>query len=991
MAMITAFDRLFCGMDSFMRSLSDCFGATVEHNCMLETSYSDTALSTNNSSLATLLEYEGALSQIGKTEYENIINGLNLSLGSIFKKPGRQLQVVYHYDPDSIGKEAEKIFRPARVTARNQKLDLDELLDDWQKTVSTHCAVEKCYLAAWTQPHILSASERRKAYRKMNKTCANTPSAPGKQQAGMLMGDIRHEHEGFIELLMDSFKDQDLILRVMDTHEALWNIRHMICPEFTGPDWRALLPGDSPPRKYSDPGEKEYAGLLYPSIAGQLFPREAESIDRSTIRIGDTLHRPLIVNLPPQNPKPFQRLFRFLAGKRIAYRCAFLIAPDGLSGLWFKNLLCGLLAISNSENKKFKNAYDELHEAALNGETIVTLKLCFDTWVNANQPDALEKLSSNASILAGAIQAWGTCDATESIGDPLLGVCATIPGLMDTSPAPASAPPLRDVIGMIPMRPLSVWKDGSLLLRTPDGKLMPYAPMSSRQTAWIDIGVGPQGVGKSIALSVINLAFCLQPGLQELPWCSILDIGPSSSGLINLIKAALPPGLQYLAGYHRLRMEPRYAINTFDTPLGCRKPLPSHINFLVNLLSLFATPLNESAPREGVTGLARMGIERAYDMLSDHAMPKTYSPVVDQQVTAVVDKLNLRVDENTTWWEIVDDLFDAGCIHEAIRAQRYAVPLLSDINSACHQSEDIQKMYPEIVGSFTRSLSEAIVAYPILKEPTRFDIGDTRLISLDLDEVAPRGGGAAGDRQTAVMYMLGRHVVASRFFQVPADLNLMPERYRQYHSRQIEEMRRSPKRLCCDEVHRVTGNQAVANQFVADLETSSRESRKRNLSIGLYSQHINDYPEIITELATSIVALGVGTQQNARQIAERFGFNDALVNSLQNLGKPGPKGANLVAMFKTAKGSISQTLTNTVAPQALWAFSSTEEDMDIRNMLYERIGIKKALRVLARHWPGGIKAEIERRKIIQEETGGGEKSNIYYQLVEEMVAASRLL
>ena len=54
----------------------------------------------------------------------------------------------------------------------------------------------------------------------------------------------------------------------------------------------------------------------------------------------------------------------------------------------------------------------------------------------------------------------------------------------------------------------------------------------------------------------------------------------------------MPEGKKHLAAYHRLRMTPDYAVNPFDTPLGNRKPLPSHKAFLVNLLSLLATPLD---------------------------------------------------------------------------------------------------------------------------------------------------------------------------------------------------------------------------------------------------------------------------------------------------------------------------------------------------------------------------------------------------------------
>lgn len=981
-------DKIFTAFDGFCRGMCDWLGKTVDHNCMIETA-DIAALSANNGSLMTLMDYQGAISQIGEEEFDRIVTGLNTQLSSVFSKPGRMLQIAYHYDPNQIDAEVERILKPSMRTAKNIQLSIEEIIKDQADTVSQYCAVERCFMAVWTKPKVLPPTERKRAMKKRDKRSTQIPTAMDKQSVMSVLKEIRHEHEGLVSLLIRSFKDHGLVLRPYGNHEALWWLRRLTCPEFTSSNWRALLPGDPIPKIYPDSGRPDYYGLLYPSIASQLFPREGEAIDRVTVKIGDILHRPLIVTLPAQHPKPFQVLFRHLTEKKIPYRMIMNIEPEGLAGLSFKSILATLLAFTASDNKRFNDAVAALREASLHGVTDVKLSFVFDTWVRTSgdvDAEDLDKLGSQASILAGAIQAWGTCDVTESVGDPLLGVCASIPGLMDRSPAPQAAAPLIDVIKMIPMRPVSIWSDGSFLLRTPDGKPMPYSPLSSKQASWNEIGAAPMGAGKSVFLSSLNFAFILQAGLDEMPWVSNLDIGPSSSGLIALIKESVPLNMRHMAAYHRIRMEPRFAVNPFDTPLGCRKVLPNQISFLVNLLSLFATPMDKTAPGEGIPGLARMSVERCYNLLSDEITPKIYTPNTDDDVSEMVAKLNLRVDKDTTWWEIVDALFDAGYPHKAARAQRYAVPLLSDIISVCHQSKDIRQLYgDEKINSFCRSLAEAIQAYPILKEPTRFDISDTRIVSLDLDEVAPRGG-AVADRQTAVMYMIGRHIVASKFFVMPEDVRSMPVRYREYQSENIEKIRRAAKRFTCDEVHRVTKNEAVVNQFVGDLETAGREARKWNLSIGLYSQHFDDVPEILRELATTVIVLGVGTIKAANKICEDFGFNDLMKHTMQNLGKPDGRGANFVALFKTSHGNLYLTLTNTISKLALWAFSSTSEDRTVRDALYETIGVKKTLKVLAKYWPGGVKQEVERRKLLFEEKGFDQMTkNVEEQLIEELL------
>ena len=81
------------------------------------------------------------------------------------------------------------------------------------------------------------------------------------------------------------------------------------------------------------------------------------------------------------------------------------------------------------------------------------------------------------------------------------------------------------------------------------------------------------------------------------------------------------------------------------------------------------------------------------------------------------------------------------------------------------------------------------------------------------------------------------------------------------------------------------------------------------------------------------------------------------------MGKPGKAGSNLVALFRTGSGMSQLVLSLTIGGQSLWAFSTTTEDVTIRNHLYQRLGPSEALRRLARRFPGGsAKAEVERRR-----------------------------
>ena len=99
---------------------------------------------------------------------------------------------------------------------------------------------------------------------------------------------------------------------------------------------------------------------------------------------------------------------------------------------------------------------------------------------------------------------------------------------------------------------------------------------------------------------------------------------------------------------------------------------------------------------------------------------------------------------------------------------------------------------PEI---FERYISDAIRRYPTLNAPTQLDFGPARIIVLDLQYVAPTGS-AAANRQTEIMYLLARHILARNFFLHPEYLVHVPERVKDTTTSAFSRFtRRSRRRL----------------------------------------------------------------------------------------------------------------------------------------------------------------------------------------------------
>lgn len=277
---------------------------------------------------------------------------------------------------------------------------------------------------------------------------------------------------------------------------------------------------------------------------------------------------------------------------------------------------------------------------------------------------------------------------------------------------------------------------------------------------------------------------------------------------------------------------------------------------------------------------------------------------------------------------------------------------------------------------------------PIISGITKFDLGDARVVSLDLDEVA-KSGGEAAERQTAVMYMLARYVLGRHYYLTEDSLHDFPEGYREYHRGRISEIREDPKRLVYDEFHRTSKARAVRDQVILDM----REGRKWNVQIALISQSLDDFDPVMVEFATSIFIMDAGPEQSIKRSTEIFGLSETARVALKTrVHGPREGGATFLAQFATKSGMNTQLLTSTLGPIELWAFSTTAEDARLRNKLYQKIGPAEARRVLANIFPNGsVKSLVEKRlALLKEQQGMIEESSnlsIVDQLLEEILDA----
>lgn len=478
---------------------------------------------------------------------------------------------------------------------------------------------------------------------------------------------------------------------------------------------------------------------------------------------------------------------------------------------------------------------------------------------------------------------------------------------------------------------------------------------------------GRPGCGKSMFLNVLNLSQCMQTKNNDLPKIRVIDIGPSSSGFFSLIKDSLSPDRQHKVGYHRIRMTEEYCVNLFDTELGARRPTPTHRAFLLNFMLLLLTDISQDKPETDMTGFVQAVLDKMYDQVSDKNAPKRYNAGIDQRVDTVLGQTGFVVDNKTTWWEVVDHLFYSHYYYEAKLAQRHAVPLLSDTPYIV-ADDKIRNIYSKVnvntgetlLEYCKRLINDALSQYKILSRPTVLDVDEEDIIGIDLDEVVRTGHGQA-EKQTAVMYLVALYLANKNMkyhdFSENSFLQEKENNYLDYHTQQYLQSNSNvvDKLLMFDELHRISRFSLASQQIMVEL----RESKKHDISITVATQSINDITEIMLPFLDNMVIMDAGNNAEQERLVKILNMTAIEKRQLKNIY--GPR-ANTPSVFMIKNREYAELISLSIPVKLILAFSNTLEDIRLRKLLAQKIGLFNALDIIAAYYPQGIKNEVEKRK-----------------------------
>jgi len=878
--------------------------------CDLETSHRD-AFVTKSGNYVTCLRVDGMQRMAERKDFAEITEAMRLELSGALESTGHAIVGYYISDPDAALVEIENAsMGSCRVVAEAAGLNLTDIFAERAKLWPRLMRWEAAYLMLWTRTSVLTKEERKQLKAEVKENAARIGPVGDSQRIYLRSEVMASRHEAFTSRVINSLRAHDVSVGIMEPHDALRSAREIMYREMSGSEWRPSLPGDAVMARCPEEGETKglQGNLLWPPLRDQLFYADAVTLGGQRVEFGDNAYAPVDMDLGPEDPRPFVELAAMLGQDRLPWRVAIVLEGCGQSGMQIKEVGAQFLSMfpGNADLLRALGAVRDKRKSE--NHISVKMRASFATWAPVEDQ---AKLRRRLALLSQRIEGWGNAKTTMVIGDPLEGVMSSAPGLALTSTANPALALLGDALTMLPWnRTASPWETGSVLFRRPDGGIWPYDPAGgAKRPLVVDVFYAPPGSGKSVLANTINIGLCLSRAVMgtsgaKLPLIGKVDIGKSAEGFVKLLQEALGPHRKQEAIFVSLQFVAGHEFNIFDLQVGCEYPLPLERAFLENFLALATLPPEQTKPFEGLTQLITLVIEEAYRLCTEQGGgAKVYRPGVEPEVDAAIRRYGVELHEDTPFWrDVVTALCEKNEHRLAERAQRYAVPILEDLIGAV-RSDQVRDMFDRVklhetseLASqiFERYITDLIRRFPTLNAPTRLDFGPARVIVLDLHHVAPKGS-AAADRQTEMMYLLARHILARNFFLHPDYLSFVPEAVRAYHGIRFLETSETVKRIDYDEWHRTQGSPIV----LAQAERDVREGRKHNVQLGFTSQRPQDIHGGIASQATGVFILGAGDRGDRDELIKRFDITEAGAKIVRHrLTGARKEGAPFLAIFR---------------------------------------------------------------------------------------------
>lgn len=935
----------------------------------------------------TVYKIFGALRKFEGVERKQKLKNFERYLATWNVQAGYYMTFIHEHSEDGLQGQVEKSHGPMRETmSRLEMPSAHHMLNSREDMLDGQLHFEQLYLVLHTTTAVLPAKERKQEYSEK----WGYPKGQGSNKFAKLH-DLHDMYQRQVEEAMSAISIQMTRLDAKDAASlvaGMWSRGKVIKDSIrlVG-DHITSFANEIAYRKANNGYEPifDLGGMAYPSLANQIFthkvyyPRDRDDI----CMINGKYQASLRMAQSPGNGsvRKYNELRHRLSADT-NYRLAVQIASgsSSKSQLAAKRVLALMLAATNTKNLDMARSIDELKKLEENGVPSVGVKIMCSTWAGDK-----ETLDRNVDKLKSAFQYWGGAAGgarLETVTDyPELGVASTLPGAI--MKGATSFIPIGILSEILPIEmTTSPWPQG-LIMRSGEDQAYPIDPGDDSLLDFhVYVLVGGTGKGKSVTMTELVKACLFRSGLENLPHVRYLDVGYTSKALFTYLRYMLPDRRRHEIVHYTIQNTEDYAFNMFDTPLGMREPPPQEASFLADTIGgyLSGTSGDGGMAASLLNKLGMLLVKEAYRLCADEgSLCKTYYEVITQpELMGAIKKHGIdAISGKTTWYGVVDRLFEAGEYRQAAIAQRYASPTMPDLLSVMAKSTSIQEAFSkqEVEGTsilgYARTVIQSMMeSYPALRCETRLDIEGAKMVGIDMQDVA------SSREETNLFYMVLQNVLSRGFMADPDEIAKlrMPDIYREYHRNRIKDLRASDKLFLFDELHRLSvGLDATAPppKAMMLLMRWIKEVRKYGIRLMLATQSMEHMPEEIKGegMWSLLFCMGVDSVPAQTRLSKLFDVSEYGRQVLTQLNGPIPgKGAPCLFMANTRFGRIEQDLFITTSPFELWAAPTKSSNLELMHDVISKIGDPVlTARALTICFPKGSASDEKRRLIDQED------------------------
>lgn len=1037
--MYTFADRFMNGIDEVVSGFRGWTGSDHTTYFPLASMHGKHTFALYDGSIMSVIRLDGYMGQYFKRHHSELVKSWSGFLQTFAKDSSAQgfgMYWTYEYDPDGM-KENAANYRNAMAQASIRRgIDISDLLEEEASLYGNICATETQVLLLITNINALPESSRKEAQNDARKRRAAFRKGDDATLYGMGIPALEAVHEQQVTQFEHHLQNamRGYSYKRLDVYEAAHLMRRMFDPSTTGPDWQArLVPSDAGFRAVDGVGmglqirqEKvdrplDYSVVMPPRLSRQMLSDNVTDLGQFTV-VGDRIYAPLFVRELASSPEPLENLIRHCYKARLPIRINYYLSPDGANANYANRFLASIFTNFSQSNRQINKADRAMQAYADANGSLYAYGLAVSTWAtldrsydqNGNAIYNTRVIQQRVRDLGAYMQSWGSQQLESFFGCCVEATMSASAGYMHPTGTPLAPQIEPDIAMQLPLtRSASMWSpEVGIWFRTEDGVLAPYRPFSNEQSTMITLVTGGMGYGKSNVISGHIEFFATHPEAEQTPYIRGIDFGASSSGVMDMLSAQLPPERRHEVVFTTFVDDGSMVKNMMDTRLGCRYPLTDHRAFLADWLFVVCNSLAGVCSPGDMRAVFFAMIDRAYAMCDPEALEYVERSfhLVDaaDEVKEALAKYEMEIDEHTNHWDVVDFLIeqalkrggDPALIYAARVAQRDAVPILADLVEVASILEEQFKDMPKVQGqtllsAIKRQMMNANGMFPCFRGRTNIDVSESRATVFDVSEAFGRGSSdmALWQRSvyfTVVMRLLTEDLFVNlqlsggEFTSRQKELQISDELL-QWHLKYLEKQDQSIKVFWADELHRIDGIEGSARL----LDSMALEARKYVVGLLLGTQRAESFTPTLREEATTYLMFGASQSKvTADKIQETFGLEDDERDALLAITPPNAKkGAMLLALFKTRSGGVQkQILHYQMGGLKRWAYATEGDERALRRIMYDAApNTQIARRVLARHCPDLKKLLAERAY----QNPGVSQDELIVQIGDELIEIMR--